>query len=104
MRNYFLDKAIENIDLVFSNFIHNCMNNIYMASDNTANFIVNTNKFYVLYQDALGIRKKDLLSDSDKRLVQTTKNIEKTYDLYRNKNNKVKEYNTSQNNHREFDV
>lgn len=105
MRNYFLNQAIENIDMVFSNLRHICMNNLFMISDNTATFIVNTNKFNVSYQDALGIRKKDLLSDSDKRLVQTTKSIEKIYDSYQNKNNKVKEYNTLQNNYNmEFDT
>ena len=69
-----------------------------MTSDNAAAFIVNTNKFNVSYQEALGIRKKDLLSDSDKRLVQTTESIEKIYDSYQNKNDKVREYNTLQNN------
>lgn len=105
IRNYFLNQVIENIDMVFSNLRHICMNNLFMISDNTATFIVNTNKFNVSYQDALGIRKKDLLSDSDKRLVQTTKSIEKIYDSYQNKNNKVKEYNTLQNNYNmEFDT
>ncbi|MDE1845389.1 MAG: hypothetical protein KGI10_08690 [Thaumarchaeota archaeon] len=103
MRNYFLGQAIENIDVVFSNLRNICMNYLSMASDNAANFIENTNKFYVSYQDAIGIRKKDLLSDSDERLVQTTQNIEKIYDSYQDKN-KVKEYNTLQNNRREFDV
>ena len=104
MRNYFLDQAIKNIDLLFPHFVHICMNNLSMATDNTATFIANANKFNVSYQDALGIRKKDLLSDSDKRLVQTTKSIEKIYDSYENENNKVKEHNTLQNNPREFDT
>ena len=104
MRNYFQNQAIENIDVVFSNLRNICMNNLIMASDNTATFIANANKFNVYCQGALGIRKKDLLSESDKRLVQTTKSIEKIYDSYQNKNNKVTEYNTLQNNPREFDV
>lgn len=104
MRNCFLDQTIENIDVVFSNLRNICMNNLFMTSDNTATFIANANKFNVSYQDALGIRKQDLLSDSDKRLVQTTKSIEKIYDSYQNKNNKVKEYDTLQHNFRESDA
>ncbi|MFZ0184662.1 MAG: hypothetical protein WAL88_07505 [Nitrosotalea sp.] len=99
MRNYFLSQTIENIDLLFPHFVHICMNNLSMASDDVASFIENTNKFYVSYQDAIGIRKKDLLSDSDKRLVQTTKDIQKMYDSYPNKNNGIKESNTAQSNH-----
>ena len=104
MRNYFLGQAIENIDLIFSNIRHICINNLSITSDNAATFIENANKFYVSYQDAIGVRKKDLLSDSDKRLVQTTKSIGKMYDSYSNENNRVKKYNTTQNNQREFDV
>ena len=102
MRNYFLDQAIENIDMVFSNLRNICRNNLFMASDNTATFIEYANKFNVSCQDALGT-KKDLLSDSDKRLVQTTKSVEKIYDSYQNKNNKAKEHNTLQNNPGELD-
>ena len=102
MRNYFLYQAIEHMDVIFSNLRNICMNNLSMASDNAATFIANANKFNVSSQDALGIRKKDLLSDSDKRLVQTTKNIEKVYDSYQN--NKVKKYDTLQNNPGELDA
>ena len=104
MRNYFLDQTIKNIDLLFPHFVHICMNNLSMISDNTASFIENINKFYVSCQDTAGFRKKDLLSDSDKRLVQTTNSVGKIYDSYQNNNDKVKEYNTLQNNLRESDV
>lgn len=104
MRNYFLGQAIENIDLLFPHLLRIYVNNLSMASDNAASFIENANKSCISYQDVIGIRKKDLLSDSDKRLVQTTKNIEKIYDSYQNKNNNVKEDNTARNNAREFDV
>jgi hypothetical protein len=98
MRNYFLGQAIENIDLLFPHLLRIYVNNLSMASDNAASFIENANKSCISYQDVIGIRKKDLLSDSDKRLVQTTKNIEKIYDSYQNKNNNVKENNTARNN------
>ena len=101
MRNYFLGQAIENIDIVFSNLRHACMNIIFMASDNTATFIANANKFCISYQDALGIRKKDLLSDSDKRLVQTIKSIDKIYDSYQQEN-RIKKHNTAKNDHGGF--
>jgi hypothetical protein len=104
MRNYFLGQAIENTDLLFPPLVRIYVHNISMSSDNAASFMENANKFCISYQDAMRIRKKDPLSDSDKRLVQTTKNVEKMYDLYQNKNNNVKENNTSLNNDREFDV
>lgn len=104
MRNYFLGQAIENTDLLFPHLVRIYVNNLSMASDNAASFMENANKFCISYQDAMRIRKKDLLSDSDKRLVQTTKNVEKIYDSYQNKNNNVKENNTARNNDREFDV
>ena len=104
MRNNFLGRAIENIDLFFPHFVRICMNNLSIASDNVASFIENMNKFHASCQDVIGIGKKDLLSDSDKRLVQTTKSVGKIYDSYQNNNDKVKEYNTLQNNLMESDV
>ena len=104
MRNYFLGQSIGNIDLLFPHFVRIYVNNFSMASDNVASFMENANKFCISYQDAIGVRKKDLLPDSDKRLVQTTKNIKKIYDSYQNKNNNVKENNTARNNDRELDA